>query len=1576
MPVPQHRNRYADRPPRIQPELPQATIQIPTPPEESQRGFSIRQALLPLITILGYVLVSFAGQGRNLLFIVPMALSVIISTLFMFITYREERRRVLLKRKEYDLLLAEMRRDMVAMHDRQRNYYDFNYPEPKITLNIDGSHRDTRSGSRLWERRTEDKDFGMVRLGVGARPSTVIFAVERGSNEEEQQMRDAIKLDQDSRIVYDVPITIPLYRPLLVDKQLETQPVRHAIGISGNQTDVYPFIRSLVTHLTTFHSPAELNMHVVGVNGATSQWDWIYDSSDMSSQRSRDDQNQRTVKPLIPHFVMPKAEQDGLVFPVCFEAPEGKAVLRENDRIAQFWKQMRNELDRRAYRLREDRDRGFNNTPLLIIIVDMLDPFHPQSPNAWLEKSMLKDVEAEAAVGELIGNGQNLGVAVIFLVPDRQKVPSGCSAVIEVGAKTQKGTRAFRYAEVGVNTPRYLGNADVIESPQILQDYAGKLHQWSIRQTYGEGIPESVTLLDINSVRSIEELKLGEVWLKTRFAARKVGDNPSQQDADWMRAAIGFMANQEIRRLYFKSDADGVHGMIAGATGSGKSELLMSLILQLACNYDPTVINFVLIDYKGGGAFVPLKNLPHVVDIVTNLQQSAVDRMFKAITAELNRRQEINTATDSKHIVDYRKKGLHLLAPDVFEQRFGIKKQPYPHLFVIIDEFAEMMEGDNDYKEQLNRITRLGRSLGVSLILAAQRPTGVTDQMRSNIQLRICLRVATPAESSELLRRPDAAFLPNGIPGRGYIQVGHESLELTQMAWSGAPYREVRQTPDMQDTIFWNQYQGRDVIWMDRIDAEHEPRALFEVLSDYMRALALQQSEPQRKPWPNTLPTYLALGDRVPENAEYLVEPDRLMLQNMSQNLARLRSQESETVDDAPLNVGLAMQPAITHWLTYTPVEGKKPYMWNGIDWRSEAMRPVIGLIDDATNAKQRLLFARLQQGNLAIFGAPGWGKTSLLRTAIISLAATHSPSELHIYILDYGSQALAVLEGLPHVGAVIAPDEMERIERLLRKLDDLIETRVRLFRERSINNLYNYNLSNTNAILPAVLVVVDNFAEVKENMDQLFGAFLSLAREGGRVGVHLIATGESTASFGKLYNLFTERVSLKLADATEYISIVGRGVRHIDEIPGRGFVAVDRVPLEFQICVPVAPTAQDRNQQRDETNVLRDFVAKMHTAWQSSGMSDDLLPERVDNLPAFVTFGERLDYMDYMEETALPKDPSGLIGVDDATLTNVWIEFRRVPHFLIAGQPQSGKTNALRSLIISLALHYSPEKVAMVFVDRLGYLPYYGGLRSLRQLPHVIDAVSTPEEMKQTMRHLHYEYEEMPLEAGSNPRELFVFIDNYDDFEELEVRPADLGEFTRYMPDRPRIHFIVAGSDIKLRSQDDFTRRISRNGLAMENKTAQAQPFNSSLKKNLRDAELPLGRGFVIRSGQASMLQIVSLGGASEPLDKALDRYIFLVKKHFDPMKAEWVPIPENIDAQNDKPKYTPEQMTWIRTNLAARLGIGIYSLQGIVEDDILRDAANEGILDNVPTPEELSSGSNGALPGDSRKNPGEQLS
>jgi DNA segregation ATPase FtsK/SpoIIIE-like protein len=1436
------RKGFVDRPPRIQPTLPQGEVEIPPAPKRQERSsIALRQSMLPIISIIGYVLVSVFGQGRNLVMIIPMGLSVVITSVFAFQQYRADLRKQEDEEKEYQLLLAEMRKEMINSHDMQRTFYFHNYPEPERVLKIDGASSDSRSGSRLWERRSGDHDFGSMRVGIGARPSSQTYKVKQvGSADDDQPLnRDALKLAEDSETLYDVPILVSMFVQEKQQKapgsgeegEAETQAViapqeHHAVGLVGAPSDVYPVVRSMMANFVAFHAPTDANVQVVGISKAEPEWLWLKD---------------------LPHCPVPKSKDQRQFYPFCFELPTGRDDDKDRDKVSQFWRILRLELDQRRMRM-ADKNAGDVRLPFLMIVVDMLDTPGPD----FLEKSSLKDLESEAAISMVINHGPELGAAVLFLVPERRKVPSGCSAVIEVSPhETEASQLDFRYAETGLNSTRYVGRADVIRNPRVLNDFAAKLSDWKVRRSYGEDIPTSVGLFELFRTDTIEGLNIVENWERSQ----------KPEAAEWMEGALGIMSGGSVRRLVYSADRDGVHGMVAGSTGSGKSELLMTLILGLAIRYDPSIINFVLIDYKGGAAFVPFENLPHCVDIVTNLQGSAVDRMFAAINAELNRRQEINTRENAKHIVHYRQKGLHL----------DPARPPYPHLFVIIDEFAEMMAGNAEYKAQLNSITRLGRALGVTLILAAQRPTGVTDQMRANIKFRISLRVETREESNEMLRRPDAAYLPPGVPGRGYLQVGNENIEMIQVAYSGAEYTGYDFDLGKGDEVDFKRYVDRDVIWVDRLQEPKEPPKLFEVLVAEMDRLAKLHTVPQKKPWPSPLPSYIALADPIPE-IEYLNPED----------IDYLSADPSQS-ENEPLRISAAMHG----WVDGTQRS------WGPVDWRNRAVRAPMGIIDDPSNAEQRCLTVNLRRGHIVLFGSSGWGKTTFLRSLVLSLAATHSPEDLHVYVLDFGGRALEVLRNLPHVGAIITPDEEERVDRLLRRLDAELEHRKQFLSQMQTTSVFSYNAQPGNKPLPAILILLDNFSEFRENFEERVPLLTGLVREGLANGMHFVITGEQTNAIpNRLYSLFTERMTLKLADAGEYSSVVGRGVPGIEEIPGRGYIAVERRPLEFQTCIPVGLTEEERSAGRDETRALGALIDVMNAAWAEGWSDPALRPAEIRTLRTFTTLENVLD------PSILPADhPVATLGINDSDLKPTLLDLSQQPHFVISGQQLSGKTATLRTLLLSMASVYSPQQVAFVLVDALGILPVYmGGKYSLADVPHVLDIVTERKDMERMVQHLQYEYGALPYDQ-MNPHEIFVLIDNYDDFKDMKPNIEALAALTRSNPGRPLLHFIACGTPLGMRTADDLLKRITmtRNALGLDSASVQQPPLNGSIPRSLREGELPLGRGFIVKSGKAQMVQLATPYNQDEALEVSMDRWVERIRQKFGDRPAHWVPMPED---------------------------------------------------------------------------------
>ena len=710
------------------------------------------------------------------------------------------------------------------------------------------------------------------------------------------------------------------------------------------------------------------------------------------------------------------------------------------------------------------------------------------------------------------------------------------------------------------------GNPQQLNESQSIRLLGGLMaqngaDQWSQHRPFRiEALPKSSSYRQVLTTHF--ELQHDTSFTEQLGAAmkRRWDETARLENADWLEFILGISSGNRHRALHMSAKTDGVHGLVAGGTGSGKSELLMTMIVGLVVNYSPQILNFVLVDYKGGGAFRPFEDLPHCVDLVTNLDATAVDRMFTSINAEIHRRQLLNAETETKDIVDYRRKGFH------------ITREPYPHLVIIIDEYAEMIDENPDYKSQLESITRVGRAQGINLILASQRPKGVSDQMRANIKFRICLRVEELDTSREMLRRPDAAYLPS-LPGRGYMQVGNDNIELIQVSYTGEQQSDDRLAP---------------VIWQDRStdrfedDGDEASEPLFDMVTAMARELFIGESVKQ--PWPKFLPRFVSLQAPV-------FDSQRLC----SYSLA----------DD------------VVDWSNGEPLS-----LWPGLDWR-KAMTPTVGLVDNPRQAQQGPLTVNLRSSHLLVLGDSGSGKSTFLRTAVMDLCASHSPAELHIYVLDLGGRTFRSLEELPHVGSVIYADEEkyeERLERLLAKLNNESRSRQKQLSDASASNIYEYNNQHPEQAIPAILVVIDNFSDLRESDESLVENTLTpLVRRALPSGISFAMSANLPSNLpGRLLNLFGIRPSLRQTNLDQYKEIVGGSVIDFGNIPGRGYLRSESGPLLFQVALPAGYRAESSEEidLSDTNDEVAQIMRHMNGHWPASGGDATTGPDPIPTLP------------------------------------------------------------------------------------------------------------------------------------------------------------------------------------------------------------------------------------------------------------------------------------------------------------------------------------------------------------------------
>lgn len=676
--------------------------------------------------------------------------------------------------------------------------------------------------------------------------------------------------------------------------------------------------------------------------------------------------------------------------------------------------------------------------------------------------------------------GDNLGFSIIYTSHMRANLPENMGTVIML-ENSEEGTLLLENRIVKDLHFR-LNNSDGPDYETMARNLSMLIHEKGIVSQ----IPDNITFFQMYHVKRPEQLGIAGRWAK--------GESHKS-----LAVPLGVRGTDDYLYLNLHEKAHGPHGLVAGTTGSGKSEIVQSYILSLAVNFHPYEVGFLLIDYKGGGMAGLFKDLPHLLGSITNLDGSESMRAMASIKSELARRQKIFSENNVNHINAYNK---------LF--KIGEVNEPIPHLFLISDEFAELKREQPEFMKELVSAARIGRSLGIHLILATQKPSGVVDdQIWTNSRFKLALKVQDEADSKEIIKTPDAASITQ--PGRAYLQVGNNEIyELFQSAWSGAVYVEGEEGAGVDDRVYLINELGQGELVggeTDQIKEKEQLQAtqLDVVVKELERVFKEMHIPAVKRPWLPPLERKIL--------SPYILKPEQIY-----------DREQEEMMLDLTVPIGMMDIPEQQSQTEYA-----------------------VNLMKD---------------GNIAFFAAAGYGKSVFLETVLLSMAQKNSVDRLNFYICDFGNNALIPLNALPHVCDYITVDDRERLGKFITIIQQEIKNRKKLFAEKMVQNIDVYNQTVAEP-LKAIVIIVDNYDIVKELGTEEEEFFTKTGRDGLGLGIYLVITaGRMNGVKYTAMNNYKNKIAGYMLDHTESVSLVGKTAYSVAAVEGRALVKTDRVSM------------------------------------------------------------------------------------------------------------------------------------------------------------------------------------------------------------------------------------------------------------------------------------------------------------------------------------------------------------------------------------------------------------------------------
>ncbi|MGQ0840901.1 type VII secretion protein EccCa [Actinokineospora sp.] len=1303
---------------RPSPEMPSGELVLEAPPEiPPPAGRQWTQALmvLPMVAIMAGMVLTFSGGTAGPLRYVIFGLFGVAMLGMVAVAFLNgggpSKREMGHARRLYLRGLAQHRVRVARTARRQRTALWYLHPEPETLWSVAASFR-------LWERRRDDPDFGVARIGLGRQSLATTLIAPDTKPLEQLEPLSALALRRfitTYSAVGDLPLAMAVNG-------------FSRVHVQGDRERAVGLVRAILAQLSTLHSPDDLR---IAVCAEADEWDWIK---------------------WLPHALHP--ERTDALGPLRLVAPAITALEA----------------------MLED----------LLVKRPRFDP-EPGSRVSGPHLVVVLDGGSIAGSDHLMTGGGVEGVTVIDLSSLAPRTPDRSVVVLDVAADGQLTSQT-------TDGETELGRADTM--PSVTAEALAR-QLAPLRLTEGakgdQPMSAELGLADLLDLGDPYAFDPADTWVQ----------RPSR---DRLRVRFGIRPDGTPVEIDLKESAQdgmGPHGLLIGATGSGKSELLRTLVLALAVSHPPNLLNFALIDFKGGATFTRLDRLPHTSAVITNLADELplVDRMTDAINGELIRRQELLRAAGSfSSLRDYEKARVA-----------GAPLPEVPTLLVVCDEFSELLSARPDFIDMFVQIGRVGRSLGVHLLLASQRlEEGRLRGLDTHLSYRVGLRTFSDMESRAVLGVTDAFSLPRA-PGHGFLKFGTEPMARFRSAYVSGVHRPVeagRAGPGTHDPLTLLEYSTTYLA--PRIEDEDELEEPAEDLDEAVGESLL-----------DILVDRFA-GRGTPAHQIWLPPLD-----------------ESGTLDG--LLGGLAVDPVRGLQATDPALLG--------------SLRAIAGEVDRPLDQRRDPLVLDLSDaaGHAVVMGAPRTGKSTALRSIIASLALTHTPREAQFYCLDFGGGALGSIRGLPHVGGVAGRQSTGAVRRTVAEVVAMLAERERRFAEHDIDSMATYRAMRADGRVTDdpygdVFLVVDGWQTLRKDFEDLEDLVSGVAARGLAYGVHVIAAcARSFDLRPAVRDLFATRIELRLGDPIDTMVDRMSALNVPENAPGRGIV-----PTKHQLLVAL-PRIDGRSSTDDLSTGVSALVEAVAGAWTGEPAPSVRL------LPA------RLPYA-----TLPPRDEPGkvalAIGIAEQDLAPVRIDFTSDAHFLLLGDADSGKTSFLRVLARRIVDSYTPQEARVILVDhRRGLL---GEVGSDHLIGYGSDLATTTKLMAEAARGMAERMpgpditpEQLRKRSWWQGPELFILVDDYD-----------LVSSSMANPFLPLLEYLAQGRDIGLHVV--VTRRTGGAGRALfEQFIARLRDVGSPgllmsgdrdegpLLGGLKAEPLPPGRGRLIsRREPPKLLQLAWL--------------------------------------------------------------------------------------------------------------------